>query len=499
MKSFTRSIWMLLAGCLALLTGCEKEPPVPEVINSFTHFEFRKTDNEGSLHGNITLPTMGNNRVEFVTPLCSDRSNLIATFNTDGGRVYVGNVEQFSGVTPNDFTSPLTYRIVSESGHISEWVVTISDTGLPIVVINTPNSKLIPSKYEDWLEGTQLTIYNTDGSIDYQESISIRGRGNSTWNFPKKPYALKLDEKASILGMPKHKRWVLLANWLDRTMMRNSAAFYISEQTDLAWTPRGEFVEVVLNGRHKGNYYLCEQIKVDKNRVDIEELSDENPSGGFILEVDVYFDEVFKFHSPDYNLPYMFKDPDEVTDMQYGYFYNYIANLEAALKDDQRFAAREYVDFIDVDSFIDWWFVHELTGNTEPMHPKSSYFHKDADGPLVAGPVWDFDWETFVPYKNNVWCDTEALYLGRLFQDEAFVARVKERWALLKPRFDTVPSYIQSLAKRLTPSAAINLKMWPITEKVNGDEELSFALAVTRMINAYEGKLYWLNKHIEEL
>lgn len=258
MKNFLRYVLVLCVMGQVACTGCGEEVPAPEVINTLTSFSFKKADNEGAILDDIIQPQMGDHSVTFISPLYLDSSNLVATFATDGGKVYVGDVEQVSGQTPNDFSTPVIYRIISEAGHISEWEVTLSNTGLPIVVINTPNRKMIPSKHEDWMENTQLTIYNPDLTIDYQESISIRGRGNSTWNFPKKPYALKLDEKASILGMPKHKRWVLLANWLDRTMMRNSAAFYISEQTDLAWTPRGEFVEVVLNGRHKGNYYLCE-------------------------------------------------------------------------------------------------------------------------------------------------------------------------------------------------------------------------------------------------
>ena len=233
--------------------------------------------------------------------------------------------------------------------------------------------------------------------------------------------------------------------------MRNHIAFHIARQTDLEWTPRGEFVEVVLNGKHKGCYYLCEQIKVDKNRVNIAELTDEEPSGGYLMELDVYFDEVFKFHSPSVSMPFMFKDPDEVTPVQEEYMYNFISVLEESLCDKERLATREYTSYLDVDSFIDWWLVHELTGNGEPMHPKSSYMHKDKDGLLKAGPVWDFDWETFVPYKVNGYVVRDAIYYPYLFADEGFVARLKERWTLLKPRLEQVGAFIESEAARIAP------------------------------------------------
>ena len=137
-------------------------------------------------------------------------------------------------------------------------------TGLPLVYINTPNNESITSK-DIWLDPlTTITAINLDGSIDYEAAdLAIKGRGNSTWQLPKKPYALKLGAKSEILGMKKHKRWCLLANWMDRTNIRNDIAFHIAKQTNLAWTPSGKFVELILNGEHKGNYYLCEQIQVD--------------------------------------------------------------------------------------------------------------------------------------------------------------------------------------------------------------------------------------------
>ena len=97
-----------------------------------------------------------------------------------------------------------------------------------------------------------------------------------TFLYPKKPYALKLDDKISILGKPAHKRWVLLANWMDRPLLRNRISLKVAEKTGLAWTPGSEFVEVVLNGVHLGNYLLCEQIKMDKNRVNISSLKPSN-------------------------------------------------------------------------------------------------------------------------------------------------------------------------------------------------------------------------------
>lgn len=498
-KSTLFLLALLLWGAFACTTPAEEYPPieeVPEVKASFTSFQLLKANNGDALRADLAF-SIGEGRVEGYSPMIRTLESLVATFTTDGVEVYVGDTKQVSGQTANDFTAPVTYRIISSSGRASECVVDLSGSILPVVIINTPGKAIIPPKTEDWLEGAELRIELPDGTVDYEAEINIRGRGNSTWGFPKKPYALKLNEKASILGMPKHKRWVLLANWLDRTSLRNHIAFHIARQTGLEWTPRGEFVEVILNGKHKGCYYLCEQIKVDENRVNVAELTDSDPSGGYLMELDVYFDEAYKFYSPRCGMPYMFKDPDEVTDAQVDYMYNYVSALEEVLCDQARLEAGEYADYLDVDSFIDWWLVHELTGNSEPYHPKSSYMHKDRGGLLKAGPVWDFDWETFVPYKSGGFVVSGAIYYGYLFKDDAFVARVKERWALLKPALEGVGEFISSEADRIAPAVEENIRLWPIDVTVNQDEQLSFADAVRRMRTSYENKLRWLGKQIE--
>lgn len=469
--------------------------------NIISSFSFKKKDNDGVLY-DVEAVIDGNN-ITLCSPLLTDRSKLVATFATNGERVLVNGAEQMSGYTSNDFSEPLQYMVFSSNGEMNIYNVSVSGTGLPTVIINTPKGAAVPPKTADWLEGTYIKIINPDGTVDYEgKEDNIRGRGNSTWGYPKKPYALKLDSKASILGMPKHKRWVLLANWMDRTMLRNRVAFTIAEKTCLAWTPRGEFVEVILNGKHVGNYYLCEQIKVDENRVNINELEDTDTegdaiTGGYLMELDTYYDEVNKFKSSIKNLPYMFKEPDEdvLNEQQFTYMKNYVNKLEEVLYDDVAFAAREYANYIDIDTYIDWWLVHEITFNGEPNHPKSSYMHKDKLGKLKAGPVWDFDWGTFVPTTTTLRL-SKALYYERLLSDPVFVARLKERWAELKPKFEEIPAFIEGEKVRLSKSADINIQLWPISSRTNGDETLTYDAAVTRMINAYNNRLQTLDRVI---
>ena len=383
---------------------------------------------------------------------------------------------------------------------------------LPTMYLTTPEDPEAPegrkeiNSKEVWVENCEIRIVKGDGSEDLNVSkASLRGRGNSTWGYPKKPFAIKLDKKEEVLGMPRHKRWVLLANWMDRTLMRNSVAFEIARKTSLAWTPRGEFVEVVLNGKHLGNYYLCEHIKVDENRVNIVELDEsdtEEPTitGGYLVEMDTYFDEINKFKTSIRQMPVNIKEPDEdvLNSTQMAYIEGYFNRIESILYDQNPPAGESYKDYLDVASFIDWWLVHELTLNGEPNHPKSSFMHKDREGKLFAGPVWDFDWGTFVPGVNDILIKN-SIWFDKLFQDADFVAEVKSRWNLLKPEFETVIDYINEEASYIRESAEVNSEMWPITIHVNGDETMSFDQAVNRLRTVYRDRIDLLDRIIDKL
>ena len=339
--------------------------------------------------------------------------------------------------------------------------------------------------------------------MSYDGAMSIKGRGNTTWTAPKKPYALKLDEKSEILQMPKHKRWVLLANYLDRTLMRNHIAFYLaqSEGISLEWTPRGRFVEVVFNGKHRGSYYLCEQIKIDENRVNIHENEPEDIDGGYLLEWDVAYDEVNKFRTPVFDFPVMLKEPDEedLTPAQFDFIQEYICQTEKVLTQDNFAESGLYKERIDIDTFIDYWIINEVTGNGESNWPKSVYMYKDMGGKLKAGPIWDYDYATFGKAYDD-FHNLRSVWNRQLFQDPSFVQRAQERWALLRPEFEKALEEIDRSADLIRLSAEANEKLWPIGHSdVNGDETLSFQEAVDKMRNGLAERLEWIDAHIGEL
>jgi hypothetical protein len=311
--------------------------------------------------------------------------------------------------------------------------------------------------------------------------------------------------------MPKHKRWVLLANWLDRTLLRNDVALEMGRRV-MDWAPRGKFVELYLNGEHQGNYYLCEQIKVDKNRVNVDELDEKTDfnddqliTGGYILEYDIYNpnDEINYFYSKVKNYPVTIKEPDEdvITSWEHpGYLYvlEYVNNLESLLEDDQNERVRwdEVEKLIDVQSYIDWWLIHELARNSEPLSPKSCYMYKKRDGKLFAGPLWDFDWLTFTMNNKNLTVVTTSLYYEYLFRYPEFKLAVKERWAEVKDTFADIENYILSQADLIRSSNETNIEKWPISISVNGDEKMTFDEAVEAMRTAFRSRLQTIESYI---
>ena len=361
-------------------------------------------------------------------------------------------------------------------------------TGLPVVYINTAGGTDITSK-DNYLAAT-VGIKGFGGYPSFAPaSARVKGRGNTTWYWPKKPYLIAFDSRQSVLGLPKHKRWILLANFMDRTLMRNLVSMRVSSMmTGLAWTPHCVPVELVLNGRHKGSYLLIEQVRVDKNRVNISETD------GFLYELDFHYDNPVQWK--DHNIPFAVKYPDEddITSNQINLAKNYISEASSAIygsgfKDPEN----GYAKYLDVDSFIDYWLVYEVMCNHELGNPGSVYFHKDVGGKITAGPCWDFDWGV-LSFKTSPQGQTglvvgKAIWYARLFEDPDFKAKVKARFQEIKPQLQTIPDYMEECRALLKESSKLNFAMWnPAEDKsqnggdiINGDENLTFDQAIDRL------------------
>ena len=488
---------------------------------------------------------------------------LKPTFTVSSGMtVTVDGAQQVSGESEQDFSKPVTYT-VSNGTESRSYVVSVTNSGLPVAVLEHEGGSMawteaglnIRAKDEDWPKNDHFTLYNADGTVDVERALcGARLRGNTTQNFPKKPFALKFDKKVGPQGMPTDKRWELLANWMDRTMLRNAVAQDVAQRTaaalsdGLGWNPRGVNVELVINGRHVGNYYLIEKVKIDADRIDIKDCYEDVVDGGnanptvadcgYLLEFDDAMDEVNCFRTGR-GLPVMFKDEVPENGTLFNAVKDKIESIEANLEAGNYAAAYEQ---LDINSVIDYFLVQELVFNNEYKHPKSVYMYMDGDSKLTAGPVWDFDWQTFIipdqvrayggAYIDQLRNTDEWLYGGSkltedpwlpwqdpdykndmpymwyplLFKDATFRSKVTERWATIYPALLGVTDEIDRLAEQNRVSDQFNFAMWPtVTVKrnatdfsvaFNGDEEMSFDEAISSMKKAYSERLEWMNNQI---
>lgn len=306
---------------------------------------------------------------------------------------------------------------------------------------------------EDYVPGT-VTL---DGVTRVTE---VRGRGNSTWGWDKKPYKLKLEEDAALVGSRDYDEWVLLAGYADRSSLRTAAAFAVAGQTRLTWTPRYRFVEVVLNGQPQGLYMLTEQVEEGKGRVNL-------PDDGYLLEFNQRY---LRDGEPGFRTrrgsAIAFKDPDEVTKQQRREVRRAVSRFEKVLYGPD-FADPEtgYAAYVNVRKLIDWYLVEELFANQDSNFHSSVNFSWVPGKRFVFGPVWDFDLSAGTRWKSSSQPDAWLTRLGRhwiarMLQDPAFSARVKSRWARLKPIARQVVSQIPAASATLAPAADADWAQW---------------------------------------
>lgn len=449
-------------------------------------------------------------KIEYYAGLKS----MIPSFElSEGATAYVNGTKQISGVSKQNFYRPIDYTIVDSRGLETTFTVSVEHfTGLPVLIIDTPGAHPVDSK-EVWIENTLVHLDGVGLYSDYDTAPDdpdfIKGRGNATWKrFEKKGMNLKLGKKASLLGMPAHKRWCLMANYRDRIKIRNDLAFYMANGMEaMGWNPHGEFVELILNGEHRGMYEVVEQIGIDPGRLDLTEfetddgdnflnINEETITGGYIFMIDAYYDEEYKFKSQYLKSPVEFKDPnDNITPEMMAYAKDYFARFEKAL---QAYDFKTVYELIDMDSFIDFWLLNDLFENDDAANQHSVFVHKDRGGKLFAGPVWDFDsftWRSTGEHFNM----RKKIWYPYLLQDKAFCRRAVERWNQYRDFILTIPDYAAMRCAQIEKSEAYDAALWwPIVGNTStfGDEALSFRAALERMQTNFAGRFANMEKYL---
>ena len=394
----------------------------------------------------------------------------------------------------------------------------------------------------DWVEAT-IRIEGADGFDDLDEvTTKIKGRGNTTWGWNKKPYNLKLDSKSKVLGMKKHKRWCLIANAIDRTHLRNWLAYNISQQMPFDYAVHGEFVELyfIENGKedYRGLYLLTEHIKEDKDaRVPLTEVK-ESKTGvagdqiGYLLEFDMYYDEPGRFLTTPSRLPVNIKYPAqddweaagnmEQYNIYKEYISNYVSEVDRLINELQNGGNSDAIwEKLDIESMASFWIVFETMCCREVLWPKSIYFHKEAGEKLKAGPTWDFDYGTLnatdtknlINYPNSTATNVTSQYWARksgrtwwaqlIEKDATFRAEIKRQWAAVYPKMQAIQqSEIDNMGLTLREAERRNAAIWnpgQISDKPNLDYGMTFEQSLTALKNNFNSRITFLNEQISNM
>lgn len=472
--------------------------PSAPAMNDFMFMASQNSQLDDTLRGEINEDS-----IFLRTPSILDVTNLTATFVIDGATVTVNGNEQVSGVTPNDFSSPVTYTITNSVGTSKQYTVQVMQfTGLPVIHLTTDNGNDITNR-EDYTDGT-VSVFGNGVVNDLDNmTMEIRGRGNSTWGMPKKPYQMKLSSKREFLDMENDKKWLFLAEYADKTMLRNRIAFEMGYLSDLAWTSDSEFAEVFLNETYQGTYHITQKVEEGSDRVDLGD-------NGFLLEIDQLErldpDDVY-FETGTFLIN--IKEPSlEENDSQYQYITRLLFEFEQALYGNT-FADPEngYAKYIDIGSFIDWYLISEITKNVDSRFFSSIYFHVIPGEKIKMGPLWDFDLAfgnvdyADPEFPEGFWVKDNPWYV-RLFQDPNFVNQVQTRFEYYNNNRAYLLAKIDEYAEKLRYAQAendakwetIGVYVWPNPVVLDTyDEE------VTRLKSWFNTRMDWLDVALGDL
>ena len=384
-------------------------------------------------------------------------------------------------------------------------------TNLPTVSIHTKDGA-IPTDKEHQIV-SQLTIISDNGTKLLSEPGTIRERGNASRDFPKKPYRIKFDKKQHVLDAPaKAKKWTLINNYGDKTLMRNLLAFELSRRLGMPYTPYGTAVDVLLNGEYKGSDQLCDQIQVHKKRVNVTEMTPEDNSGialtgGYLVEVDAYADRENSWFRSNSRNPVTIKSPseDSITTDQRNYIRAHFNKMENDLD-----------RYVDKNTFLRHFLVGELSGNTDTYWSLYMYKERD-DDTMYTGPVWDFDiafdndYRTYpVNNKSDYIYRSGGSYAGTMkqmvdifvLQNQTSQAKLLEIWDQARRTLVTEESlvaYIDQMEEELDASQRLNFMRWPILNtKVHMNPKTwgSYKAEVENVRRFMKERLTWMDKRL---
>ena len=374
---------------------------------------------------------------------------------------------------------------------------------LTIFEITTKNQATIDSKEIYLKAGLRIYDFKNNTYMLTNDSTEIKGRGNSTWENPKKPYRLKLFTSKSLGGMPSNRHWVLLANFEDKSASRTKLASDLGNYLGINYTPRSIPIELVLNGEHLGSYQLIEAVKIASSRIDIAQVKTTNgvTTGGVIFELNARLDEQYNFFS-NAGLPISIKDPDDLntsSPQTAAKHFDYLVGIfnkaeDALFSSEFTDPLKGYPNFFNVTSAVNWYLTVEILGNFDiGEYSVYKYIDTKNNNKITYGPIWDFDLsagnrEGPIGFKAKV----ENAWMRRFFEDPNFESLVKSKWMTIRENLlSTMTASINQNARQIFDSQLKNEQIWSSSIRY-GDK--SFYEDVFFLKNWLYERVQWLDE-----
>ena len=488
----------------------EDKIPEPESSCKVTSFSISAEKNP-AVYEDVTAEIEDNKIKVSVGLLCSTYAlkDVIPDVETDGVNV------SFSKETEGkvDLTDGCKVTVTDSDGlsRVYDVEICYPASKLPIVTINTSDGADVTTK-EKYADATiTIDTEGLDSRYELPEGfesigetfVGIKGRGNSTWEWDKKPFKIKFDDKTSVLGLPKAKKWVLLANYADYSLIRNYIAFESTRVLSGELSPLHQYpVNLFLNGEYIGVYTIGEDKEVGKNRIDLEDDTGEADTS-FLIEIGGYNDgdvlDVDYFMAGDVRWCTVEYPEDELTQEQFDFIKEYVLHVN-----DDIYFGDDWTEHIDIDSFVDWFISSELFYNLDSCFRRSCFMTKEAGGKLKMGPVWDFDLSMGNIYMDyglhETWmCTTQEYeyiqsnWYQILLEDETFRARLKERWDEKKDELlERSLSCVDTMGALVSPSAEYNFTVWDIM----GERKLKVQPTFITDLKTYDSHIEYVRNFI---
>lgn len=400
--------------------------------------------------------------------------------NNKGGLIF--EIGQRSGLNYTLLLDDITIYEVSGDGIpnynlrsvVGEKVI----TNVPTLSINTDYGREVPYDKNTLVNSKFSLKDNENPFLNVNDlSLKIKARGNSSLYMPKRSYKLEFDTPVDFYSMGANRDWVLTANYADKSLIRNYLAYTLGQKlTNLEFSPKCMFVNLNFNGSYEGLYLLSGNVKTGKSRVNIEtNYTDEDSDVPFLLEWDMRLTNpnenngaregtnYFKIDWIPFGLEYP-KTLNDVSSRQKQYIINYMDNVHRSIMNQNN-----YSQFIDVDSFIDYFIVQELFKNVD-MGFASVFMYKEKGGKLKLGPLWDFDLALgnadYIDYTPYNWYSSESsgnIWFHRLMQSNSFRIKFTNRFNEIKNTvLDELVNSVDIIGRDLISYASTNFTRWKI-------------------------------------